>query len=32
MSEKKKKKGGKGGKKKKKGENVYEALLEYKFV
>jgi len=34
MAEKKKKKGGKsGGKKKKKtGENVYEALLEYKFV
>jgi hypothetical protein len=33
MADKKKKKGGKGGKKKKKtGENVYEALLEYKFV
>jgi hypothetical protein len=33
MAEKKKKKGGKGGKKKKKtGENVYEGLLEYKFV
>jgi len=32
MAEKKKKKGGKGGKKKKAGENVYEALLEYKFV
>jgi hypothetical protein len=33
MAEKKKKKGGGGGKKKKKtGENVYEALLEYKFV
>jgi hypothetical protein len=34
MAEKKKKKGGKGGgkKKKKTGENVYEALLEYKFV
>jgi hypothetical protein len=33
MAEKKKKKGGGGGKKKKKaGENVYEGLLEYKFV
>jgi hypothetical protein len=32
MAEKKKKKGGGGGKKKKAGENVYEALLEYKFV
>jgi hypothetical protein len=31
MAEKKKKKGG-GKKKKKTGENVYEALLEYKFV
>lgn len=31
MAEKKKKKGG-GKKKKKQGENVYEALLEYKFV
>jgi len=30
MAEKKKKKG--GGKKKKTGENVYEALLEYKLV
>ena len=30
MAEKKKKKGGK--KKKKGGDNVYEALLEYKFV
>lgn len=32
MAEKKKKKGGGKGKKKKAGENVYEALLEYKFV
>lgn len=31
MADKKKKKGG-GKKKKKTGENVYEALLEYKFV
>lgn len=31
MAEKKKKKSG-GKKKKKTGENVYEALLEYKFV
>jgi hypothetical protein len=31
MAEKKKKKGG-GKKKKKTAENVYEALLEYKFV